>query len=90
MDGQNLDCAACVVSAYGEGATTERFCSKCRRHLLQKNYCVALREPDASLMPFIALDDADQASEYAGRLGRQGISHLLLSWNEEQRHFSAC
>jgi hypothetical protein len=47
-----------------------------------------LREADESLMPFIALDDAVQATEYAGRLGRQGISHVILSWNPEQRNFS--
>lgn len=86
MDGQIMDCISCVVPRYGEAS--ERFCSKCRHHLLQKSYCVALREADESLMPFIALDDAVQATEYAGRLGRQGISHVILSWNPEQQNFS--
>lgn len=83
-----MDCTSCVVPSYGEGDATERFCTKCRHHLLQKSYCVALREADASLMPFIALDDAVQATEYAGRLGRQGISHVILSWNPEHQNFS--
>ncbi|PKM45367.1 MAG: hypothetical protein CVV05_08380 [Gammaproteobacteria bacterium HGW-Gammaproteobacteria-1] len=88
MEGHIMDCAACIVPNYGGSDSTERFCSKCRHHLLQKSYCVALREADESLMPFIALDDAIQATEYAGRLGRQGISHVILSWNPEQQHFS--
>lgn len=33
-------------------------------------------------MPFITLDDAADASEYAGRLRRQGVAHVLLNWDQ--------
>lgn len=78
-----MDCAKCVVPEYGSAEVCEPFCSKCRRQLLRKMFCVALHEDNHSLLPFITLDDANDAAEYAGRLRRQGVAHVILNWNTE-------
>ena len=83
-----MDCMKCVVPEYGSETVCEPFCSKCRRQLLQKNYCVALHEDKHSLLPFITLDDAMGVSEYANRLQRQGVAHVVLNWDTEYDCFS--
>ncbi len=83
-----MDCMGCVVPKYGDPEATERFCNKCQHQQLRKSYCVALREEGQPLQPFIALDDADQATTYAGRLQRQGVPHIILSWDPCGDHFA--
>ncbi len=78
-----MDCVRCVVQEYGSAEVLEPFCSKCRRQLLRKPYCVALYEDNHSLLPFITLDDAVDAMEYAGRLQRQGVAHVVLNWDAQ-------
>lgn len=83
-----MDCAGCVIPVYGDKNNCERFCHACRRQHGHKSYCVALREGDNMLRPFIALDNPEQAAEYAGRLARQGVAHLVLSWDPVAECFS--
>lgn len=83
-----MDCVRCVVPGFGSTEVLEPFCSKCRRQLLQKNYCVALCEENHALLPFITLDDEVDALAYAGRLQRQGVDHVVLSWDSRRGCFS--
>ncbi len=83
-----MDCAGCVIPSYGDMKNCERFCHACRREPGRKSYCLALREDDRTLRPFIALDNPEQAAEYAGRLERQGIPHLVLTWDPVTDRFA--
>lgn len=73
---------------YGSVEVLEPFCDKCRRQLLRKPYCVALYQDNHSLLPFITLDEVVDAMEYAGRLRRQGVAHVVLKWDPQSSCFA--
>ena len=77
-----MDCVACVVPILGNSKSCELFCHACSRQGNNRSYCLAVREDDRTLRPFVSLDDLDQAAEYGARLERQGVSHLVLQWDD--------
>lgn len=83
-----LDCNSCVVSSYSD-SSKELFCQRCCQKSQVKEYYIALHDQQSGLVPFVALNDANQAEIYAKRLGLRGVSHILMRWNPEQKSFAA-
>ncbi|MFA7633966.1 MAG: hypothetical protein WCX90_10030 [Thiohalomonadaceae bacterium] len=86
---QTTNCGSCAVPH--AAAVIEDFCNKCHHYHFQRNYCIALLDADGTLMPFIALDDSQQAREYVNRLTQRHISHttIILKWDPKEGNFSA-
>lgn len=82
----SLKCTSCAVPEAAKEITG--FCSKCHNQFLQRDYCIALLEPDGTLIPFIGLDDASQASIYAERLRQRDVPHVMLKWNAQEENFT--
>lgn len=83
-----LDCNSCVVSSYST-SSKESFCQRCCQKNQAKEYYIALHDQEFGLVPFVGLNDANQAGIYAKRLGMRGVSHILMRWSPEQKSFSA-